>query len=120
MPSRETVRSFIDVVVSGRHDEAIARYYTEDASMQENLGEPRRGRDALVARERQVMSAFKEIRTTCVEPVFIEGDRVVINWIFEFEEPNGRVRRMDEIAVQQWQGDKIGTERFYYDPAQMA
>lgn len=119
MPDRETVQKFIDVVVSGRHDEAIELFYAEDASMQENLGEPRRGRDRLVARERATMDAFKEIRTTFVAPFFVDGDHVAINWIFEFVEANGKTRSINEVALQEWQGDKILRERFYYDPAQM-
>jgi hypothetical protein len=26
---------------------------------------------------------------------------------------------MDELALQTWDGDRIATERFYYDPAQI-
>jgi hypothetical protein len=31
----------------------------------------------------------------------------------------GRTRRLDELARQRWQGDRIVEERFYYDPAQL-
>jgi hypothetical protein len=27
-----------------------------------------------------------------------------------------RGRRVDEVAVQEWRGDKIFRERFFYDP----
>ena len=36
MPTRARLDEFIAVVVSGDHAGAIERYYTEDASMQEN------------------------------------------------------------------------------------
>jgi len=36
MPSRECLNEFIAAVESGDHVGAIERYYTEDASMQEN------------------------------------------------------------------------------------
>ena len=42
MPSRARLDEFIAVVVSGDHAGAIDRYYTEDASMQENTSPPRR------------------------------------------------------------------------------
>jgi hypothetical protein len=119
MPTRETLERFIATVVSGKHDRAIEDFYTADASMQENLDEPRKGRDGLVTRERAVMAMFKSIGTTCVRPVFVDGERVVINWIFEFERPDGGRIRMDELAYQRWDGDKIVEERFYYDPKQM-
>lgn len=121
MPSRETVQRFVDTVVSGRHDEAIARFYTEDATMQENLGETRIGRDALIAHERAIMAAFAKgrIESEPVGPVFVDRDRVAINWIFRFFDAEGNLAlQMNEVALQQWRGDRIATERFYYDPAQ--
>jgi ketosteroid isomerase-like protein len=118
MPNRDVVEAFIALVESGRYVEAIEAYYTEDASMQENLLPPRRGRDTLVEGERKVMASFREIRTRPVETVFIEGDRVVINWVFDFEAHDGSGFSQDELALQRWQGDKIVEERFYYDPAQ--
>ena len=118
MPSRETVEKFIATVEAGLHDEAIAQFYADDATMQENLTEPRRGRETLVAHERKIMARAKEIRSWCVRPALIDGDTVVINWIFEFDFANGTKMRLDEIAHQTWRGEKMARERFYYDPAQ--
>jgi predicted DNA-binding protein YlxM (UPF0122 family) len=47
MPTRARLDEFIAAVVSGDHAGAIERYYTEDASMQENAAAPRVGRDVL-------------------------------------------------------------------------
>ncbi|MFN4275922.1 MAG: nuclear transport factor 2 family protein [Ferrovibrio sp.] len=120
MPSRQTVEDFIALVESNRHDEAIERFYTEDASMQENLTEPpRQGRDKLVAHERAVLARAKSVASECVRPVLIDGDTVVVHWIFRFEFKDGSKRRIEELAHQTWKGEKIWRERFYYDPAQM-
>jgi hypothetical protein len=112
------VEKFIATVEAGLHDEAIAQFYADDATMQENLTEPRRGREALVAHESKIMARAKEIRSWCVRPALIDGDTVVINWIFEFDFANGTKMRLDEIAHQTWRGEKMARERFYYDPAQ--
>jgi len=66
-----------------------------------------------------VMAAFREIRTLPVKTWLVEGDCVVINWVFEFTRADGSQFRMDEIALQRWRGDRVAEERFYYDPAQM-
>ena len=29
---------------------------------------------------------------------------------------SGKVHRVDEVAIQEWRGDKIFRERFFYDP----
>lgn len=120
MPSRQTVEDFIALVETNRHDEAIERFYTEDASMQENLTEPpRQGRDRLVAHERAVLARAKTVTSECVRPVLIDGDTVVVHWVFHFEFKDGSKRRIEELAHQTWKGEKIWRERFYYDPAQM-
>lgn len=41
MPSRERVETFLKEVVEGSHVTAIADFYHDDATMQENLGAPR-------------------------------------------------------------------------------
>jgi hypothetical protein len=119
MPSQKTLDDFVALVVSGKHDEALEQFYTDDATMQDNLGDVRKGRNSMVARERAFMSQFREIRTTCVKPVFVADDFVVVHWIFEFVRADGGVMRLEELAHQRWQGEKISEERFYYDPSQI-
>jgi hypothetical protein len=66
MPSRARLDEFIAAVESGDHAGAIERYYTEDASMQENAAPPRVGRDVLVDRERAVLAMMSlSIRRRC-------------------------------------------------------
>lgn len=116
MPSRERVEALIRLVEAGQFDRAIAEFYAPGATMQENLNEPRARRDRLVAYERGVMAAARSIRARCVPPVLIEGDTVVIHWIFEFDWKDGGSRRLEELAHQTWAHDQVVVERFYYDP----
>jgi hypothetical protein len=120
MPSLETLERFIARVEQNAHAEAIEEFYTENASMQENLGTPRVGRDTLVAHERQVLSRAESVQSTCVRPVFVHGDLVVVRWIFEFIWKNGNHTRMEELAYQRWEGERIAEEQFFYDPGQFA
>ena len=116
MPSRTRLDEFIAVVESGDHAGAIERYYTEDASMQENAAAPRVGRDGLVARERGVLDLMSLVYSKAISSV-LDGDRVAIHWIFELTDKSGKVRRVDEVALQEWRGDRIFRERFFYDPS---
>src|SRR5881396_2666498 len=109
MPSRERLDEFIAVVESGDHAGAIERYYTEDASMQENAAPPRVGRDVLVAHEQAALSRMSHVHSKCVSSI-VEGDRVAIHWNFVVTEKSGKVRRFDEIALQDWRGDRIFRE----------
>jgi ketosteroid isomerase-like protein len=116
MPSHERVAAFIASVVGGDHVRAIADYYGEDASMQENLQPPRRGRDALMAHEAKVLERVNMY--THPDPIFlVDGDHVVINWIFDATSKDGVSRRLNELALQRWDGDRIAEERFVYDTA---
>ena len=119
MPSEATLESFIALVESNDHVAAIEKFYTEDASMQENHDEPRKGRSGLAGREAQFLKLWAKVDSHCVRPAFRSGDHVVIRWNFGFTAPDGTMRKMDELAYQRWQGDKIAEERFYYDPKQM-
>ena len=106
MPSRARLDEFIAVVESGDHAGAIERYYTEDASMQENAAAPRVGRDLLVAHERGVSARMSHVHSKAISSV-VEGDHVAIHWIFELTDKSGKAHRIDEIALQEWRGDKI-------------
>jgi len=118
MPTRERVQALIDLVERGRYVEALQSFYHDDASMQENLDPPRHGLDTLIKGERRVMAAHRDIRTRPVRTVLLDGDRVVINWIFDFLDHEGRAFTLDELAFQLWRGERIIEERFYHDPAQ--
>jgi hypothetical protein len=117
MPSRSRVEDFIRTVESGDHVGAIERFYTEDASMQENSAAPRVGRDVLVAHERGVLARMT-MQTEKVQTFLVDGDNVVINWVFLMTDSAGQTRRLDELALQLWRGDFIQRERFFYAPPQ--
>ena len=118
MPSRERVMALIAMVEQGKYVEAIGEFYTENATMQENGEPPRGGRDRLMESERKVLAAHKEARTLPGSTYLLEVDRVVIHWNFEFVRADGKRFRMEELAQQRWEGERIAEERFFYDPEQ--
>lgn len=118
MPTTDTLERFIARVESNAHVEAIQEFYAENASMQENMAPPRVGRDALAARESATLARAASMRSTCVRPAFVNGNHVVIRWIFEFTWKDGSTSRMEELAYQRWDGERIAQEQFFYDPAQ--
>ncbi len=117
MPNRDIVERFIALVEANEHVRAIEEFYTEDASMQENLGPPRVGRDALVAHEKAALARVAGVHTHKVRTFLVDGDHVAIHWVFDFTLPDGTTRRFDEMALQTWRGDRIAVERFFYDPS---
>jgi hypothetical protein len=119
MPTPATLEAFIAMVEANDHVRAIEQYYTPDASMQENDAPPRRGRELLAANEAKVLARMRTVKSTCVRPVFTQGDLVVIRWIFEFEALDGKRTRIEELAYQRWEGERVAEEKFFYDPQQL-
>jgi hypothetical protein len=120
MPTRQTVEALAAAIEAGRYVEAIEEFYTEQASMQENLGDVRTGRAVLAAGEKGVMERFASIGATRIGPALIEGDQVASRWRFTFTTRSGGVTTLEEIAWQRWEGERVAEETFFYDPAQMA
>lgn len=118
MPTPQTLERFIARVESNAHADAIEEFYAENSTMQENQAAPRTGRANHVANERRVLARARTVESECVRPVFVNGDRVVIRWIFRFTWLDGSVTQMEELAYQRWDGERIVEETFFYDPAQ--
>jgi len=119
MPSRDVVEAFAKRLEDRDFVGAILDYYTPDAATYENQAEPLVGRDKLVAKERGVLAAFKEVKAVRIGPSLIEGDHVATRWTFSFTNADGIIRTLDEIVWQTWRGNQLIEERFYYDPKQM-
>ena len=118
MPTRERVQAFVAMVEANEFVEAIRQFYTEDATMQENLGVIRLGREALVAHEAATLRSVMSITTRPGSTCAIDGDHAVVRWVFDIVLADGTTFALDELAYQTWRGDHIAQERFYYDPAQ--
>ena len=118
MPTRERVQAFVATVEANEFVEAIRTFYTDDATMQENLGDVRQGLEALVAGEEAALRRVKSIATRPGSTYAVDGDRVIVHWVFDIEQLDGKRFTLEELAYQTWRGDRIAQERFYYDPAQ--
>ena len=116
MPDQSRVEAFIATVVRGDYVQAIADFYHAEASMQENAMPPRRGREALIDFEAGVLERLR-MHAHPVTTYLVDGDDVVIHWTFDATDPAGVTRRLEELALQHWRGDRIERERFFYDTA---
>lgn len=118
MPSRARVQELIRYVEEGREVEALREFYAPGAETFENQAAPTVGLPALIEKEERFLATLASRRASGASFV-VDGDRAAINWVFEFTSSTGARTRMDEIAYQLWDGDKIVRERYYYDPASL-
>ena len=119
MPARTRVQQLVDLVEQNRIVEAIDEFYADDVAMQDNANPPVVGRAANRERERAFFAGITLHQNRALS-VAVDGDRVAINWLLEFTGADGKRYRLDQIAHQTWRGDRIATERFYYDSAGIA
>jgi len=119
MPKLSTIESFIQAVEERPHDQVIQDYYAEDAAIQENQNAPRVGKELLLKYERAALQKAQRVESKCIRPFFVQENQVVIRWKFKFYWKNQTVSEIEEVAHQTWQGEKIHSEQFFYDPQQM-
>ena len=99
--------------------DAMTQFYAENIAMQENVSPATVGFAENYARESAFYGSLKALKFNLVS-VVVEGDRAVINWVFDYTTADGKQYRMDEIAVQTWRNGKVVHERYIYDTASLA
>ena len=117
MPSRKVVQDFVDLVEANRVVEAMESFLAEDASTRENNAAPTVGREVIIANERRLLERVSIVAKPG-SVYLVDGDLVVINWIFEIAYPDGTGYAFEELEIQRWREDKIAEARFFYDPGQ--
>ena len=119
MSIKPKVLELVSLFENGRFVEALETFYDEGVAMQENLSNPTVGRNANIARERAFFGGIT-IHESRAWYVVVDGDRAVINWLFDYTAGDGKRYRIDQLAVQEWRNGKIVNERFVYDTATIA
>lgn len=118
MVMRARVEDFVARITRGEFLEVMPEFYAEHCTARENNAEPRVGLAAMMANEK---GALERMEFTHIEAkaLVVDGDHAAIHYVFEMNLRGTDKRlRMEEIAWQVWSGDKIVSERYFYDPAQ--
>lgn len=118
----EDAKKIYAMVAQGKVLDAFEKYYHNDVVMVEATGEERKGKDANRKFQEEFMGMIKEVHGAGVKGV-AANDRdditMVESWM-DVTMKDGKRSKMEEVAVQKWQGDKIIHERFYYNMQQQA
>ena len=118
MPTIETLEDFVTMVEANQHVEAVERFYTPNATLQDNQSFETRGKDKQIENEKNLLLRIKKMYSECIRPYFIKDNYVIIKWHFRFEFKNETFIDIEEIAYQQWNGEQIEKEQFFFDPKQ--
>ena len=118
MPTRDQVTQLVRLVEAKRILDAIDQFYDENVSMQDNHNPPVVGKAANRERERAFFGGITVHQNRALS-IAVDGDHVVINWLFEFTGGDGKRYRMDQLSHQEWRDGRVVKERFYYDSAKI-
>ena len=117
MSHLQRVKDMYDMILGGQMMDAFEKYYHEDVAMVEATDEVRKGKDSNREFEMSWLSSIQEFHGGGVNTITSNeetGQTTVEVWM-DVTYKDGNRSKMEEVAVQSWQGDKIIRERFYYN-----
>src|SRR5579864_2969603 len=97
--------------------DAFETFYADDVVMQENSGEPCRGKDANRKRVIDWANTVAKLHAALLVGSAVSGDRTYSEWEYDVTYKNGVRYQINEVAVRVWRDGKVVSERFYWDPA---
>lgn len=113
----EKAQSMYQMIGEGKMLDAFEKFYHDDVVMVEATGDKREGKDANREFEKNWMAGVQEMHGGGVNAITSNEDQgitMVESWM-DLTFKDGNRSKMEEVAVQKWNGDKIVHERFYYN-----
>ena len=115
MTLRARVQELIAYVEQGLFLEAYREFYHNDVAVQENDTAPRLGLASSLEHETCFLETVETFDKINARSFIVDGNRAAIRWNFEATLKGGRRMSRDEIAYQEWDGEKIICERYFFD-----
>lgn len=112
-----SVTEMYKMIGEGKMMDAFEKYYAENIVMVEATGDIRKGKDKNREFELQFLSSVKEVHGGGVYNITSNeetGVTMVETWM-DTTFKDGNRMKMEEVAVQKWEGNLIVHERFYYN-----
>ena len=113
----DKAKNMYDMLAQGKMLDAFEKYYHNNMVMIEGTGETRKGKDANRKFQTDFLGMIKEVHGSGVNAVTSDekaATTMVESWM-DVTYNDGNKAKMEEVAVQKWEGDQIISERFYYN-----
>ena len=118
----EKIKEMYAMIGQGQLLEAFEKYYHEDIVMIEGHGDVCKGKADNREREQDFVESIETMHGSGVT-AFTANEETGVTMVEAWMELTFKGApmsvRMEEVAVQKWEGDQIIHERFYYDPSFM-
>ena len=106
------------MIGEGKSMEALEKYYADHVVIVDD----RQVREGKAAQRQAIEGWYQMVKemhgsgSGAVTSDENQGITTAESWV-DFTTQEGHRMRMEEVAVQKWEGDQIVHERFYYNPA---
>ncbi|GAB4411397.1 MAG: nuclear transport factor 2 family protein [Microscillaceae bacterium] len=110
------------MINTGQLLDAFEKYYHPEVVMVEATGHAREGKATCRGYEEQFLGSIQEFHGAGVLGITANEDEkttMVESWM-EVTFKDGNRVKLEQVAVQRWEGDHITHERFYYNPGPQA
>lgn len=117
----EKAQELYSMIGQGQSQAALDKFYHDNVVVLDGPMEPRNGKEAQRGAVEYWEKSVKEVHGGGVNAIAANeenGITTVESWM-DITFQDGSRRKMEEVAIQQWEGDKIIRERFYYDATGM-
>ncbi len=111
----ERINDIYNKVGEGKAMEAFEEYYDEDVTMILEDGTAVEGKDANREREIEFFGSVEEFHGSKVKKVTSneEEGKTSVESVMDVTFKGGDRMQIEQVAVQDWEGDQIVKERFY-------
>ncbi|NJL12326.1 MAG: nuclear transport factor 2 family protein [Microscillaceae bacterium] len=106
------------MINSGQLLDAFDKYYHPEVVMVEATGDTREGKATCRVYEEKFLGSIQEFHGAGVLGITANEDEqttMVESWM-EVTFADGNRVKLEQVAVQRWEGDHITHERFYFNP----
>ena len=116
MTYKEKAQDIYNMLGQGQLLAAFDKYYAEGVIMEEPAGK-RVGKTACREYEEQFLNNIQEFHDLQVKSLTSDEDNGVttVENMMEVTFKDGNRVKMEQVAVQKWEGDQIVHARFYYN-----
>jgi hypothetical protein len=112
MDIRAQVAALVAGIHAGRSLEVFEEFYADDVVINWNGVDDRVGKAA--NREfREFFAHNVQFHFLAAESVLVDGDKAVIEWVYEVSSAGGPRIRRKHVVVQTWESGKIVRQSFY-------
>ncbi len=111
------VREFAELLQKGRPLDAMEKFYAPEINVFENRQLARAGKARCLQHEREALARQPQPLRFKLSKLAVDEQRghAFLEYVLRFHGRDGRPQRLEEVAVQTWDGGLITEERFYYE-----